>query len=257
MQKGRDTFLTIGIFRKPVKLNQLCFSKAIVLPLFICLFFTSCLKNKDNTANGPKSQVAVTNFVVNDSINILYDNTAVTKAPLAFGGGLATTTSGYVSFAAGLHNFKVSSGTTFSSDNTIAFQAGSNYSLFFYDTLQNSKLKSLLLKDDLSTVNTIANLRFLQFIPESDSLTISFKKDTTYILSDAYVGKKTNPESAFGFSYSLTPGSYQVNLVRNGNSIFRIDSLLLQAGKFYSFIARGVVNGTGTYKEAMVVVQNN
>ena len=229
-----------------------------VIIIFLCgaVLLSSCLKSKDTTANGPKSQVAITNYVVNGSINVVFDNASLTSAPLGFGTGVSTATGGYTPLGAGLHNFKITSNTTSATDNTISMISGTNYSLFIYDTIKTNSVKTLLLADDLTAVDTIAKARFLQFIPGVDSLTLTLKKDTTYSFADTYMGNKTAVPS-LDFSFSLRPGNYQLTLQRKGITIFQQASFTVTAGKLYSFIAKGIVNGTGDYKEGVSVVQHN
>ncbi len=229
----------------------------ITLLLCCCFFFSSCLKNKDSTGNGPKSQVAITNFVVNASINVILDNTALSAVPLGFGEGVSTGMGGYIPLGSGLHNLKLSSNSNVITDNTISITSGINYSFFIYDTLQNNRVKTLLLTDDLTAIDTVARARFLQFIPGADTLTLTLKKDTTYTITDTYLGNKKTEVSTVAFSYALRPGSYQVTLQRKGVAIFQQAGFTATAGKLYSFIAKGIVGGTGNYKEVVSVVQHN
>ncbi len=234
------------------------FQKITGLLFCCCLLFSSCLKNKDSTGNGPKSQVAITNYVVNGSFNVLLDNTLVTTAPLGFGSTIATGVGGYAPVGSGLHNLKFTSGTNIIIDNTISLTSGINYSLFVYDTLQNNKVKELLLTDDLTSIDTVGRVRFLQFIPGADSLTISFKKDVVeYLTSDLYIGNKTSKVTAVAFSLALPPGNYQIILKRKGVTIFQQAAFNVTAGKLYTLIAKGVVSGTGDYKESVSIVQQN
>jgi hypothetical protein len=223
-----------------------------------CMLFSSCLKNKDSTGDGPKSQVAITNYIVNGSFNVLLDNALLTIAPLSFGSSVATGMGGYAPIGSGLHNLKFTSGSNIIIDNTISLKSGINYSLFVYDTLQNNKVKTLLLTDDLTAIDTVARVRFLQFIPGVDSLTISFKKDVVEdSTSDIYIGNKKSKVTAVAFSLALPPGNYQIILKRKGVTIFQQAAFNVIAGKLYTLISRGIISGTGDYKENVSVVQQN
>lgn len=205
-----------------------------------------------------KSQMAITNFVVNGSFNVFLDNTLLTTAPLGFGSSVANGVGGYAPIGSGLHNLKFTSGTNIIIDNTISLSSGNNYSLFVYDTLQNNKVKALLLTDDLTSIDTVGRLRFLQFIPGADSLTLSFKKDVVeYSTSELYIGNKASLITAVTFSLALPPGNYQIILKRKGVPIFQQAAFTITAGKLYTLISRGVISGTGDYKESVSVVQQN
>lgn len=223
-----------------------------------CFLFSSCLKNKDSLGDGPKSQLAITNYVVNGSFNVLLDNMLLTTAPLGFGSSVANGVGGYAPIGSGLHNFKFVSGANIIIDNIISLSSGINYSLFVYDTLQNNKVKALLLTDDLTAIDTVGRIRFLQFIPGADSLTISFKKDVVeYSTSELYIGNKTSRITAVAFSLALPPGNYQIIIKRKGISIFQQAAFTVTAGKLYTLISRGVISGTGDYKESLSIVQQN
>jgi len=233
-------------------------SYKIIMLLFCSgLLISSCLKSKDDTGNGAKSQLSITNYVVNGSLGIMFDNSALTMAPIGYGNGIATGTGGYASLGSGLHNMKLATGVSLISDNTISLTPAYNYSLFYYDTLKNNKVRSLLLTDDLTTIDTVGRARFLQFIPGADSLTLYISKDTlTYSIRDTYVGNKTVKVDPVAFSVSLKPTLYKVMLQRKGVTIVQ-DTITVQAGKIYSFIAKGVIGGAGVYKESVTVVHHN
>ena len=226
-----------------------------------CFLFSSCLKNKDSTANGPKANMTVSNYVVNGApLNILYDGGLLTTAPLAYGKSIDT---GYIPVGAGIHSLRLTSGTDVIADNTISVQTGLTYSLFLYDTLKNNKVKSLLVEDNLVVIDTVAKARFLQFIPlpANDSLVLLLRKDTSgYQFIDAFVGNKSDPVSSGNFFPGLPPGNYQVQLLRKNVSapvLFTLPSFTVERGKIYSFIAKGTLTGTGDYAVGLTIMKNN
>lgn len=239
-------------------MRNYCISHLVLL-LGSCMLLSSCLKNKDSTGDGPKAQMSITNYVVNAAaLDISFDDARITTAPLAFGNSIAGGTGGYLPFGAGIHNFKLVSGTDPVFDNSLFLDPGKSYSVFFYDTLKNNKVKTIILTDELVVVDTIAKARFLQFIPRSDSLTLILKRDTLIIaIRDAYMGNKPNASSESDFFENLPPGNYQLQLQSNSSVLFQQASFVVLPGKLYSFIARGVVNGSGDYKERVTVVQHN
>src|SRR4051812_48106039 len=145
------------------------FPKGAAVMAGIVFLFASCLKSSDNTGNGPKAQMAVTNFVVNSAVNVTIDNASLSPVPIVFGGVVSTAAGGYTPIGAGLHSLQVTAPNSLNASNTISLTNGIHYSLFMYDPLQKNPKKTLLLADALTAVDTVAKARFLQFIPGSDS----------------------------------------------------------------------------------------
>lgn len=238
--------------------------RKLILIFFSIISLTSCLKNSDNFENGPKAQVLISNYVVNNAVfDVSFDNSSLTATPLSFGSGTGSSTDLYVNLVAGMHTIVINSGNKVVVDNVFSLSANRRYSFFLYDTLKNDSLKILMLTDDVVPVDTMAKSRFIQFIP-NDSLTITTIKNTsspvagdTLVASDRYIGKKSITGSAIGFSTIFKPGDYKIQLSRNGNVIFTQASFVFLPGKVYSLIARGVMNGTGVYKETIAILQNN
>ena len=80
--------------------------------LLLWIFVSSCLKNSDDTANGPKVEVAVRNFVVTgNSLDVWSDNDKITDAPLEFGSGTGTGAAFYKPIGTGLHALRITTGT--------------------------------------------------------------------------------------------------------------------------------------------------
>jgi hypothetical protein len=231
----------------------------VVLFLGSCLLYCSCLKNKDSTGDGPKARMSITNYVVNGAaFDISFDDIKITSAALAFGNSIPGGSGGYEPFGAGIHNFKLVSGTALVFDNSLFLDPGKSYSVFFYDTLKNNKVKSLIFTDDLTVVDTIGKARFLQFIPRTDSLTLILTRDTlVFAVRDTYIGNKPDPSTESDFFMNLPPGNYQVQLQSNTSVLFQQSSFSILPGKLYSFVAKGVINGSGDYKERVTIVQHN
>lgn len=236
------------------------------VPLFfiILIFATSCLKNEDGTANGPKAEMVISNYAVNNAaFDVAFDNSSLTTTPLSFGAGTGSGTNLYTKLAAGTHSIRLSAGNNVAIDNIFSLTADRKYSFFVYDTLKTASIKSLLLKDEIIPVDTIAKGRFLQFIPRSDTLTIKLTKNAnpavgdTLAASDLYMGRKSLTSSSINFFLLLKPGDYKLELLKNDSLIFRQSSFSAIAGKVYSFIAKGVKNGTGVYEQNITVLQHN
>lgn len=225
------------------------------LLVVICCCVEACHKKQDDTAY--TTHIAVSHFILNvDSISVLYDDNKVTGSPSLFY-GVTTTPNGqaYLKLGAGTHTIKFMTGSTVLKENILTSGPGKYYSLVLYDSLKNNTIKAALLQDAILPVDTLAQVRFINTIPGTDTLTISFAKDTLKARgSDVYIGKKSVLDYPFT---SLRPGTWTVSLIRSNQVIVPPDTFRLQAGKLYSFIARGRNGGTGAYKERIVVVKHN
>ncbi|MEJ7740838.1 MAG: DUF4397 domain-containing protein [Chitinophagaceae bacterium] len=233
-----------------------------LLRLSICLVLictaSSCLKNEDNTPEGPKARLSVSNYVVNaGGFQVMIDDNQVSTNELQFG---TTTNNGgntYLQVAAGLHNIKLSTANGIIGDYTIALKSNTNYSLFVYDSLKSSGVKALLAEDEQPT-DTVAKARFLHVVPGDDSLTAVIIKGTVGVaLVRTYLGKQPDPEINSAFDLVLDPSFYRVQLRKNNMILFRLDSVLVQAGKQYSFVAAGTSGGTGVYRERIIVIEHD
>lgn len=243
---------------KEVKKFRIPWSILSTMLLSGCFLFSSCLKNKDSTVNGPKSQLAVANYVVNGaSFDIAIDNTKINTTPIGFGRGISSDTIPYVPVGAGINNLKLSSGTDIVINNNVALEAGVSYSLFLYDTLKNNRVKAWLITDNLVRIDSLAAVRFLQFIPRADTLTLLLTKGSvSYYVNESYIGHKFEPGTGKEF-VPVPVGNYDITLQRKDTVIFKQSAVSMLPGKIYSIVSKGIKNGTGDYKENFTVVRHN
>lgn len=220
-----------------------------------CVFMVACHKKDDDSAF--KANVAVYHFVLNaDSLSVLYDDNKVTGNPsLSFGVTTSLNGKAYLRLGAGTHDLKLMAGNTLLKENTLSTTAGSYYSLILFDSVKNNTVKTALVQDVVVPVSTLSQVRFINTIPGSDTLSVTLARAVTVVRgTDIYIGNKSSLAYAFD---TLHPGNWQVSLLRNSTEIARLDSFSLQAGKLYSFVAKGLKGGAGAYKESLVAVPNN
>ena len=236
------------VFRLPSRLFVLVF-----------LFMSSCLKNSDETARGPKSDIVVSNFVVTgNALDAWWDNDKLNANPLEFGSATGSPGSLYTAVGSGLHSIRLSSGNISVYNKNFSFEAGVKYSLFTYDSLQNEAVKVLLLKDDTATIDTLARMRFLQFIPGPDTLSLVLvNTNTGFRVTGSYIESKTLTGSENEFSLLLPPADYSMILQRKNVTIAELPSFDARARKIYTIVSKGIVNGTGTYQQGIEVIQHN
>ena len=234
------------------------YRKACFLVIIPFIAF-SCLKNQDDTASGPKANVSMTNLVLNaDSLNVFFNGNRVSPVNFSFANTTDNNGNAYLPLPAGIHVFQVYAGSNLLLEKLLPLEPGRKYSLFFYDSLKNSKLRTVVLSDDTTTIDTLAKARLLHFIPGGDTLTFLFIKDTTVTSRvTTYYGNTSDPGTQIPFGLILRPGTYRIQLKRRNVIIAEQASFEMRGRKLYSFIARGATNGNGSYKESIVVVQHN
>jgi hypothetical protein len=148
-------------------------------------------------------------------------------------------------------------------DGKYALTEKENYSLFVYDTLLNSKVKALLLKDDLSSpAKGKSNVRFLHLSPDAAAVDIDvFKdKDSLRLVSNtAYVGDKPDVKSLSVFK-SVAAGDYRVKVKTKvggkETTILDIPVIKLGDGKVATCYLSGLTKGMGTVKVGLQVSQH-
>lgn len=218
-----------------------------------CIGMLACKKNGEA---GYTTHIAIAHFVPNaDSLSMQYDDSRI-GGNRALTYGTATMENGlpYLTLSSGTHNTRILSGSRTVRDNVYTYGAGRYYSLFLYDSLKNDTVKAALLEDAVSPVDTLAQVRFINMIADASAVQIKFSKDTTIAVSDTYLGSK--PSRSYPFS-TLRPGSWKVSLERNSGVIVQPAAFDLQAGKLYSFVAKGVKSGTGVYVESLLLLKHN
>jgi hypothetical protein len=228
-------------------------------PVFlVCLFASSCLKNSDETARGPKSEIAARNFVVTgNTLDVWWDNDKINDTPLEFGSATGAAGRLYTTVGGGLHAIRITANNIPVYNKIFSFETGARYSVFAYDSLKNEAVKVLILKDDTAVVDTVARLRFLQFIPGPDTLTaVLVNNNLGYNISRSYLGNNISG-SENEFALVLPPATYSILLRRKNTTIAQLPSFNATAGKNYSLISKGIVNGTGPYQQTIQVVAHN
>lgn len=202
------------------------------------------------------THIAIAHFVLNaDSISVLYDEQKI-SGNRALSYGMATLQNGlaYLTPGSGTHNMRILSGTTPIKDNIYTYGAGIHYSLFLYDSLKAGTVKTALIQDAVSPVDSLAQIRFINMVADAAAIQIVFEKDSAYSVSDAYLGSRTT--LAYPFS-TLRPGSWRVSLRRNNAVIVQPAPYELLRGKLYSFVAKGVKGASGVYAESLLLMKHN
>src|SRR5882724_1055762 len=128
----------------------------------IIILNIACNKNIDTGAN--KAYLAVTNISPDaQPLDIFFEGENLnSSSQLPYDSTTGVQGDPYLVAVAGIHNFKLSSGTVSYVDGNIAMQRDHYYSLFAYDSVANNNntLKTLILQDVLTAPNdTLSSIR--------------------------------------------------------------------------------------------------
>lgn len=236
----------------------------IIVVLGIAGLCVQC--NKSIDSSGKQASLSVTNAAPGiASLNVLFENNKFADQ-LAFGTTTGTSGNPYLSTISGVHNFKAGPDDEhFYIDGNIGLLANKYYSVFIYDTLNNGKLRTLLLQDGLSApVDTISSIRVLDFFRDTARLqVVVINTDTTYALdtvrlTTSYIGANLNPDPSLfsSFNYRIRSGPCHVQVLRD-SSLVLTDSFSLQGGKLYTLYSKGFNNGSGADTLGLKLIQHN
>ncbi len=187
--------------------------------LVLCLF--SCSKTANSTEN--KSYIGVTHVAYGvGPINITLDGDSLIPAPLPFGATSGLPSYPYDTAVSRVSQMELVQGNTIILQGNSAFQQGSFYSIFVYDTLNKdtATVGMLILQNNPPGANdTTCNFRFMNFSPGSnigimliyahdttlhDTIHI-ITRDTVVVAPGSFVGNNPSP-AAYPFTNSALTG---------------------------------------------------
>jgi hypothetical protein len=244
-----------------------CRIKTIGLQLLVLSLF-SCNKSANSNAN--KSFVSLTHVAYGlGPLGMTIDGTPLFSTPLSFGlttgvdGNPYDTTVSRVSEM----NIFLAQDTSMNVHGNAAFQQGSHYSIFFFDTLNPGSVSLIILQDNPQILyDTFTVIRFMNFSPgTSYGLKFIYTKDyyinDTFLISvrdtintplSPFVGYNPNPalytfsqyvhigmNQIFAYTDSVNPGLDSANFIR-------LDSLQFDSTKSYNVYLQGFRDSTGS-----------
>ncbi len=147
-----------------------------------------------------------------------------------------------------------------------AFQQGSHYSIFFFDTLDSGSLTLIILQDNPPVYyDTITSFRYMNFSPGSsiglkliytkdysiDTFNISVR-DTIIVGLSPFVGYNPNP-AYYTFSQYVHIGMNQVfafwdsaNPTSDSSNFLKLDSLQFDSTKSYNIYLQGFLDSSSS-----------
>jgi hypothetical protein len=251
-----------------------CKMKTIGLQLLVLSLF-SCNKSANSYAN--KSFVGLTHVAYGvGPLGMTMDGTPLFTTPLSF--GLTTGVDGNpydttVSRVTDLNIF-LAQDTSMNVHGNAAFQQGSHYSIFFFDSLDSRSVSLIILQDNPQIIyDTFTVIRFMNFSPgTSYGLKFIYTKDyyinDTFLISvrdtintplSPFVGYNPNPalytfsqyvhigvNQIFAYTDSVNPRVDSVNPSLDSANFIRLDSLQFDSTKSYNVYLQGFRDSTGS-----------
>lgn len=201
------------------------------------VFFNACKKSEDpkryakiNIINASPNNYDINFLVGKDTLN--------GSKPLRF-----FNSTSYVNILSGTQTISLYYAGVDSSfiDSSFNFREDKNYSLFVIDSPQNAR--PLLISDDLTTPNNgKAHLRFINLAPNSPEIDFVKLVDTFKTV----IFPKNNFQDVSSFT-EFEPGVYnfEIKLVGSDSTILKIPTIVLNNGRVYTIVARGIVGASG------------
>jgi hypothetical protein len=236
------------------RLFKTFFLQLLALSLFSC--------NKTANSNGNKTYIGVTHVAYGvGPINITLNGDSLLPFPLPFDSTSGIPGNPYDTATAGILDLVVYAGGNRLLGGNAAFQQGTRYSLFVFDTLNQSLNPSsigVIVFQDFQGDNIGTYYRYLNFTPGYTlGLLLTNLIDTFTIGPVGFVGYNPLP-TAYNFSaLNYRSGNYGVRAfydsanynADSSNIQLLTDSLLLDSTKVYNIFLQGFFHDTtGPYK---------
>jgi hypothetical protein len=222
----------------------------------LALSLFSCSKTANSTEN--KAYIAVTHVAYGlGPVNITLNNDSLLPIPLSFGNTSGSPGNPYDTAVSRISDMQLVQGTQILMHGNSAFQQGSYYSIFVFDSLSLNtiSLGMLILQNNPSIrSDTTSNFRFMNFSPGSsigimliyehdttihDTIHIAVR-DTVVVDPSSFVGNNPNP-AAYTFGNFAHTGVNQViayvDSVRpsiDSSNWRRLGTLLFESPKSYN-----------------------
>lgn len=216
--------------------------------LYICfllsavtlLALASCAKKDQDTVD--TAIIRIINVApTTGTFNIYVDDKMMNSAAIPFGGSIA-----YSQTLAGSHTLKFTTATDIQSlyTQSISLSKDAVYSYFLTGKL--NALEGLLVDDKSSNIDqTKSAVRFINLSPDAPALNLNIVGGATLATGKAY---KTNTDYA-----TIDAKTYNFEIKdSNGAVKATLNDVVFSAGRFYTIVARGLVN-PGTNEQSISI----
>ncbi len=198
---------------------------------FLVVVMTSCLD--DDQANEPIPVAYVSLYHASPNapeLDVFVDDRQVNR--LEF-----TDYTGYLNFYTGNRHFEISplNASNALIDTTVTFTNGAFYSIFIVNNLSN--VETLTVLDSASAPSSgKAKIRFINLSPDAGAFDVTVDESS----SPLFAGQAFKTSSNF-VELDAAESSFVLKASGGSDELVSVSDAELQAGKFYTIIARGFV----------------
>ena len=221
------------------------------------LFMNSCKKDDDDGPVEPASYQVVHAAVGAPSVELYLDDVKASASAIAYG-----TSSAYATIAPKQYNVKVAGVNTINAlaETSVNLNESRNYSIFVYDTLVNNKVKIFTLEDDLAApASGKAKVRFVHLSPNTgaNKIAVDIAANGTVLFANRSYADVTSDASKASF-ISVDAGTYTVEarLAGSNAAILSVPGIVVEAGKIYTLVAKGILGRGGSNELAAQLIIN-
>lgn len=217
--------------------------------VLMCFLLGACLKQKDETASGPKAYIALVNAALDsDPVSLYLDGTSLNPVPVAFGQISGDSANTYLASKPGILNTFWQVGTApVANEKFVQWAPGAHYTLITYDTAVGNIAPVLLVTDNPVVVDTLAKARFINCIAGDMPLNLWLigTNDTTKLATRSKALSNGGGVTAT-FDGRIRPGTWRMELSDTSGQVIYQEDIELQPKTLYSFVGFGEFTGTGT-----------
>ena len=222
----------------------------------VSVLLGACKKND----SGPQqdAKVMLVNAVARDSAayNFYFNDVKLNSQAIRYPGA-----SGYLPIKPGNYAVKIAAANTINpiAAGSYTVGAGSNYSVFAYDSIMGGKVKVFAAEDDLSAPAAgKARVRFFHLSPVAIAVDV-LANDSLLFANRSYADNITN--TAKGAFKTVDAGTYTIKVKLAGSpesipAVLTLNNVNFLAGAVYTIFAKGLVDAEGVNALGAEIITN-
>jgi hypothetical protein len=221
--------------------------------ILIATMLSGCKKDDPNSGNSRLLFVHASPDA--PAVDVLIDNNKINSIALAYPNNTS-----YTTVSAGTRNLKINAAGTSTTavEGNITIEKDKAYSVYAINRL--SSIAAIATEDDLtSPASGKAHIRFLHLSPGTPNVTVGTVSGSTF--TALYTNRAFETQASANAYSGFTPidaGTYnfEVRVAGTSGLLLAVPGVVLQAGKVYTVIARGVVGSPTTPLGASLITHN-
>jgi hypothetical protein len=218
------------------------FTQLFAIAFAVFLFFTSCSKNNDNTANTPTASIMAFNLATDKStIGFSLSKNTFTTSPMAY----ANYTGVYIKVNTGdktLESFDYSVASTTIASAPVSLKTDNFYSVFLVG--KGANYKNLVVNDNIDSLSSTSGLAYIRYV---NSIVDSVTTPTISIVSNGSttVVNETAAFPSISNFIGVAPGNVKVD-VTNSLGLNVSKTFTVEQKKVYTILLAGLQNSSAT-----------